>query len=146
MFSGLSRIIKLALLAALGFGAAGAVLGYTQAAEDFWTGFLGLALMGLAVGATIGFVLAGRKKAINLSMYGAAAGAVAGYLVIGAGYEPWLQMAIIGLVFGLVLGVALPSVKAGGGEPPDSRLRCGACNAKVGKEDKYCPNCGAEFK
>jgi hypothetical protein len=146
MFGNLGRIIRLSLLAALGFGAGGAVLGYVQTAEDGWTWLLGLAVMGLAVSATLGFILGGRRKAIELAVYGTVAGAIAGYFTLDADFEPWLQMAVVGLVFGIVLGVVLPSLRAGGGGPQDSRMRCGECNAMVGKDDNYCPNCGAEFK
>ena len=146
MFGNLGRTIKLALFAALGFGAGGAVLGYVQTAEDDWTWLLGLAVMGLAVSATLGSILGSRRKAIELAVYGTVAGALAGYFTLGSDFELWLRMAVVGLVFGIVLGVVLPSLRAGGGGPPDSRMRCGECNARVGKDDNYCPNCGAEFK
>ena len=146
MFSKLNRIIKFAIFGALGFGAGGAVLGYIQTTEDGWLWLLGLAVIGLIGGATLGFILGNRKKASNLAVFGAIAGVVGGYITSGSDFDPWLQMTIIGLIFGITLGIAFAMLGTGERESKDRELRCGECNSKVGKNDKYCPNCGIEFE
>ena len=146
MFSKLNRIIKSSLLGALGFGIGGAILGYIYTTENSWLWLLGFAVIGLVGGATLGFILGGRKKTFNLAFFGAIAGAVGGFFTSNPDYEPWLQMAIIGVIVGIVLGVAFASFKTGERKSTDRELRCDECNSKIGKNDKYCPNCGVEFE
>jgi len=146
MFSKINRIAKFSLFGILGFGAGGAILGYIQANEDGWSWILGLAAIGGVGGATHGFILGGRKKVSNMAIFGAIGGIGGGLLTSDSGYEPWLKMAIIGVIAGIVFGVALALMETGGGKSTDRELRCGECNGKVGKKDKYCPNCGVEFE
>jgi len=146
MFSNLNRIIRFSLIGALGFGAGGAIFGYVQTTDDIWLWLLGLAAICLFVSATLGFLLGGRKKAINFAMYGSIAGVVGGYLTSDSDFEPWLKMAIIGLILGIVLGLAFALSGMEERESKDRELRCGECNSRVGKNDKYCPNCGTEFE
>jgi len=146
MFSKMNKIIKFSLLGALGFGIAGAVFGYIQTNEDGWFWILGLAFIGLIGGATIGFTLGGRKKASNFAIFGTIAGVVGGYITNNSDFEPWLQMAIIGLVFGVTLGAVIAMWEKGKGKSDDRELVCDECNGKVGKKDKFCPNCGVEFE
>jgi hypothetical protein len=146
MFSKLNRIIKFSLLGAIGFGAGGAILGYIRITEESWFWVLGLAAIGVVVAATLGFFLGGWKKASNLAIYGAIAGVVGGYLTSSSDFEPWLQMAIVGLIFGITLGVAFAMLETRERKSNDRELRCGECNSKIGKNDKYCPNCGIEFE
>lgn len=146
MFSKMNRIIKFSLLGALGFGAGGAILGYIQTTEDSWLWLLGLAAIGLIGGATIGFILGGRKKVTNLAVFGALAGIIGGFLTNNSEYEPWLQMAIIGLIVGIVFGVVFALLETGKIKSTDRELHCGECDSKIGKNDNYCPNCGVEFE
>jgi len=146
MFSKLNRIIKFSLLGVLGFGIGGAIFGYIQTTENSWLWLLGLATIGLVGGATLGFILGNKKKASNLAVLGAIAGVISGYITIDSDFEPWLQMAIIGIIFGIVLGAAFALLEMGERKSNDRELRCGECNNKVGKNDKYCPNCGLEFE
>jgi uncharacterized membrane protein YeaQ/YmgE (transglycosylase-associated protein family) len=146
MFSKMNKIIKFSLLGALGFGIGGAVFGYIQTNEDGWFWILGLAFIGLIGGATIGFILDGRKKASNFAIFGTIAGVVGGYITNNSDFEPWLKMAIIGLVFGVMFGAVIATWEKGKGKSDDRELRCDKCNGKVGKKDKFCPNCGVEFE
>ena len=146
MFSKLNRIIKFSLLGILGFGTAGAILGYIQTTENSWLWLLGFAVIGLVGGATLGFILGGRKRAFNLAFFGAIAGVVGGFFTSNSDYEPWLQMAIIGVIAGIVFGVAFALLETGERKSTDRELRCEECNSKVGKNDKYCPNCGVKFE
>lgn len=146
MFSKLNRIIKFSLLGILGFGAGGAILGYIQTTENSWLWLLGLAVIGLVGGVTLGFILGGRKKVSRLAIFGAIAGIVGGFFTSNSDYEPWLKMAIIGVIVGIVFGIAFALAETGERKSIDRELRCGECNSKVGKKDNYCPNCGVEFE
>lgn len=146
MFSKMNRIIKFSLLGIVGFGIGGAILGYIHTTENSWLWLLGIAGIGVTGGATLGFILGGRKTAKNLAMFGAIAGVLGGFFVSNSDYEPWLQMTIIGIVFGIVLGVAFALLEKGDKKSTGKELYCGECNGKIGKKDKYCPNCGVEFE
>jgi len=146
MFSKMNRIIMFSLLGVLGFGIGGAILGYIHTTENSWLWLAGLAVIGILGGATIGFFLGGRKKAYNLAFFGAIAGVVGGFFTSNSDFEPWLQMTIIGIVAGIVLGVAFAMLEPGEGKSTGKELICSDCNSKIGKDDNYCPNCGAEFE
>ena len=146
MFSKMKNIIKFSLLGALGFGIGGAILGYIHTTENSWLWLLGLAVIGVVGGATLGFILGGRKRAYNLAVFGAIAGVLGGFFTSNSDYEPWLQMTIIGAVVGVVLGVAFALLETGERKSTDRELHCGECDSKIGKNDNYCPNCGVEFE
>jgi uncharacterized membrane protein YeaQ/YmgE (transglycosylase-associated protein family) len=146
MFSKMSRIIKFSLLGTVGFGISGAILGYIHTTENNWLWLLGFALIGVTGGVTLGFILGGRKTAQNLAMFGAIAGVLGGFFVSSSDYEPWLQMTIIGIVVGIVLGVAFALLKMGDKKSTGKELYCGECDGKIGKNDNYCPNCGVGFE
>ena len=146
MFSKMNRIITFSLLGVLGFGIGGAILGYIHTTENSWLWLLGLAVIGVVGGATLGFILGGRKRAYNLAVFGAIAGVLGGFFTSNSDYEPWLQMTIIGAVVGVVLGVAFALFETGERKPTDREFHCGECDSKIGKNDNYCPNCGVEFE
>ena len=103
MFSKMNRIIKFSLIGIAGFGIGGAILGYIHTTENSWLWLLGFAGIGVAGGTTLGFILGGRKTALNLAMFGAIAGVFGGFFVSSSDYKPWLQMAIIGIVWNILL-------------------------------------------
>ncbi len=102
--------------------------------------------MGLIGGITLGFILGGRKKVFNLAIFGAIAGVIGGFLTSNSDYDPWLQMAIVGVIAGTMFGLAFAFLETGERKSTDRELRCGECNSRIGKKDKYCPNCGVEFE
>lgn len=146
MFSKMNRIIKFSLLGTIGFGIGGAILGYIHTTENSWLWLLGFAAIGVAGGATLGFILGDRKKALNLAMFGAIAGVLSGFFVSNSDYEPWLQMTIVGIVVGILLGVAFALLETGEKKSTDKMFSCGECGTKIDKNDNYCPNCGVEFE
>ena len=146
MFLKINRIIRFSLLGIVGFGISGAILGYIHTTDDSWLWLLGFAVIGIVGGVTLGFILGGRKTAQNLAMFGAIAGVLGGFFVSNSDYEPWLQMAIIGIVFGLFIGVAFALLETGNMKSTGKELYCSECNCKIGKNDNYCPNCGLEFE
>ena len=146
MFSRLNRLIKFSLLGIVGFGIGGAILGYIHTTENSWLWLLGFAAIGVAGGVTLGFILGGRKTALNLAMFGAIAGVLGGFFVSNSDYEPWLQMTIIGIVVGIVFGIAFAILETGDKRSTGKELYCSECNSKIGKNDNYCPNCGLKFE
>jgi uncharacterized membrane protein YccC len=146
MFSKMNRIIKFSLLGMVGFGISGAILGYIHTTEDGWLRILGFTAIGVAGGVTLGFILGGRKTAQNLAMFGAIAGVLCGFFVSSSDYELWLQMTIIGVVVGIVLGVAFALLEMGDKRSTGKELYCSECGSKIGKNDNYCPNCGVKFE
>jgi hypothetical protein len=139
-----------ALWGALGLGIAGLIFGYVQDTEDPWTWIFGLVGAGFFGCGAIGLMLGKRKMGTKFAIYGVIGGVVGGYLTGGSDYEFWLQMAIIGLVFGAVLGILIGGMDKGEKNDKKSNggrdLRCDECKGMVGKDDKYCPNCGIEFE
>lgn len=146
MFSKVNRIIKFSLLGVFGFGIGGVILGYIHTTENGWLWLLGLAVIGILGGATLGFFLGGRKKAYNLAFFGAIAGVIGGFFIGDSNFEPLLQMTIVGVVVGIVLGVAFAILETGEGKSTGRGYICGDCNGRIGRDDNYCPNCGAEFE
>jgi hypothetical protein len=145
MFNKLQRIIIFSLLGALAFGSGGAILGYIQTIENSWIWLLGLAGIGLIAGATLGFLSGGRKNISSLGILGVVAGLIVGYFTYNPSYETWLKLAIIGLVLGIIIGISFVSSGTGERSYNNRNLRCSECKGKASKNDKYCPNCGAEF-
>jgi hypothetical protein len=148
MFSKMQKIILSSLVGAIGLGIAGIIFGYLQTMEDnAWLWILGWLGIGIISSATLGFTLGGRKKVGSFTVWGAIAGVVSGFLTGGSEYELWLQMAIIGLVFGVAMGIACASFTPAVTKKSDDRnIHCDECKAMVSKNDKYCPNCGTEFE
>jgi len=146
MFSKMNRLVKYSLLGIVGFGIGGAILGYIHTTENSWLWLLGFTAIGVVVGATLGFILGGRKAARKLAMFGAIAGVLGGFFVSSSDYEPWLQMTVIGIVIGMVLGIAFALLETGDKKSTGKELYCGECDGKISKNDNYCPNCGAEFE
>lgn len=146
MFSKMNRIIKYSLLGILGFGIGGAILGYVHTTENSWLWLLGFTAIGVVVSIALGFILGGRKTAQKLAIFGAIAGVLGGFFVSTSGYEPWLQMTIVGIVVGIVLGIAFAILETGDNKSTGKELYCSDCNSKIGKNDNYCSNCGLEFE
>lgn len=141
----MNKIIKFSLLGIVGFGVAGAILGYIHGTDNGWSWLLGFAAIGIIGGVTLGFISGGRKAAKNLAMFGAIAGVLGGFFVSNSEYEPWIQMSIIGVVVGIVFGIAF-SILGTGDRSTGKELYCSECDSKISKNDNYCPNCGLRFE
>jgi uncharacterized membrane protein YeaQ/YmgE (transglycosylase-associated protein family) len=145
MFSNITRKIKFTLLGMIGFGVGGAVLGYVHTTENNWLWLLGFTTIGLIIGASLGFILGGRKTARKLAIFGAIAGVLGGFFITNSDNELWLQITIIGILVGIVLGFAFSQMETDD-RKTSKELYCEDCNHKIGKDDNYCSNCGIEFE
>ena len=154
------NMIIYSLIGALGFGLGGVILGYIQGTDNSWYWILGLALIGVILGATFGFLSGNRNKLTKFALLGAVGCIVGGYFSVSSDFELWLQLAIVGLIFGVVMGAAFAMYdkpekgekeKGGKGKGKDNNtvirnMRCDECKGKISKDDKFCPNCGIEFE
>ncbi len=146
MFSKIGRVIRFSLLGFAGFGISGAILGYIHTTENSWLWLLGFTAIGIVSGGTLGFILGGSRTARNLTMFGAIAGVLGGYLISNSDYDPWLKIIIISIVFGIGIGFAFTQLDLGDRRSSGKALYCSECESQIGKDDNYCPNCGLEFE
>jgi len=135
----MKRIVRFALLGAVGFGIGGAIGGAIT--SDSST-FLGFATLGIFGGASLGFVSKGWKGAIFLALAGGAGFVVGTFLsvIIGMGLgltlpkpineiyslvAPFIMGAIIGAIGGMALGLALKDWRGTGLLALASAVGCG---------------------
>lgn len=146
MFFRMNRIIKYSLLSILGFGVSGAILGYVHTTENNWLWLLGFTAIGIIMGVTLGFILGSRKTAQKLAKFGAIAGVLGSFFISTSDYDLWLKITIIGVVAGIVFGVAVALLEKGDKKSNGKELYCDDCKSKIGKNDSYCSKCGVEFE
>jgi RsiW-degrading membrane proteinase PrsW (M82 family) len=153
------KVLKFAVVCAMGFAIAGAVLGLMHTTESEWMWYGGFALIGAFAGVGLALVTGRFKKLIQLLLAGAVVGAASWYMVSTSGSELWLQLTIIGALFGAFTGIVLalmdkekkPAVeknapKAAAVEPPAKKFECDECGHMVGEDDNFCASCGTEFE
>ena len=139
-------LIKYALLGIIGFGICAAILGYIHTTDNDWVWLLGFTAMGTVGGVTLGYILGNAKAAQRLATFGAIAGAVGAFLTNASDYEIWLQITIIGVIVGFVLGIAFALLETRESRSSGKELFCSECDHKIDKNDIYCSNCGARFE
>ncbi len=154
------NIIMYSLIGAIGFGLGGAILGTIEDTDSVWYWLLGLALIGIILGAVFAFLSNNKAKLTNFAFLGAAGCAGAGYFAGSPDFDLWMKLAIIGLGLGATIGLAFAmydnSVKVnkekdkGKGKEKNKNtvirdMRCDECKGWISKDDSFCPNCGTEF-
>ncbi|MDD4230370.1 MAG: zinc ribbon domain-containing protein [Dehalococcoidales bacterium] len=146
MIAKIQKVLRYLIFCAIGFGVVGAVLGLMHNSEDEWMWFIGFALIGAFSGAALALVTGRYKMLFKLILVGAAVGAISRYLISSAEIEQWLQMTILGALFGAFAGVVIALLDKGKKPAPVKTFECDECGRMVGKDDKFCPGCGTEFE
>jgi Na+/proline symporter len=144
------KILRYAVLFTIGFGIVGAVLGLMHTLQNEWLWLAGFAFMGGFAGIILGLTTERYKMLLQLFLIGSVVGAVSYYTISSSEFEPWLQMTILGALFGMFAGVVIPLLDKGKKSlPPKSKgvtFECDECGGQVGEDDNFCSNCGTEFE
>jgi len=142
----IQKVLRFTIFSGLGFGLAGLVLGFMHTSEDAWMWLLGFGLIGAFAGGLLAFATGKTGMLFKLILAGAAVGALSQYLISTSEFEPWLQMTIMGVLFGAFFGMAISLFDSEKKKKPEKTYECEECGQKIGKNDRFCAGCGTEFE
>lgn len=152
MIAKIQKMLRYTVFCALGFGVAGAVLGFIHTTEDEWMWLAGFGLIGGFVGAALALVTGKYKMLLKLVVSGALVGALSQWMISSSDIEPWLQMTILGALFGAFVGIVISLFEKDKKPPKEAKtvkektFECDECGQMVRESDNFCPGCGIEFE